>query len=64
MDMSGICPFSWEEKLVMHLIAAPNVDRAIEDKMIGKKLRYRLHMKFTLAERNHYSFLQTNWMKS
>jgi hypothetical protein len=29
--------FSWEEKLVAPLIAAPNVDRAIEDKMIGKK---------------------------
>jgi hypothetical protein len=29
--------FSWEEKLVASLIGAPNVDRAIEDKMIGKK---------------------------
>jgi hypothetical protein len=29
--------FSWEEKLVAPLITAPNVNRAIEDKMIGKK---------------------------
>ena len=29
--------FSWEEKLVAPLIATPNVDKAIEDKMIGKK---------------------------
>jgi hypothetical protein len=26
------CPFSWKENLVAPLIAAPNVDRAIEDK--------------------------------
>jgi hypothetical protein len=32
-----LAKFSWEEKLVAPLIAAPNVDRAIEDKMIGKK---------------------------
>jgi hypothetical protein len=32
----GSYKFSWEEKLVATLIAAPNVDRAIEDKMIGK----------------------------
>ncbi len=35
--MVGSYKFSWEEKLVAPLIAAPNVDRAIEDKMIGKK---------------------------
>ncbi len=29
--------FSWEEKLVAPLIATPNVDKAIEDKKIGKK---------------------------
>jgi hypothetical protein len=34
---ASIVLFSWEEKLVAPLIAAPNVDRAIEDKMIGKK---------------------------
>ena len=33
----GSFKFSWEEKLVAPLIAAPNVDIAIEDKMIGKK---------------------------
>ncbi len=33
----GSYKFSWEEKFVAPLIAAPNVDRAIEDKMIGKK---------------------------
>ncbi len=40
----GSYKFSWEEKLVAPLIAAPNVDRAIKDKMIGKKLCYTLHM--------------------
>jgi hypothetical protein len=29
--------FSWEEKLVVPFIATPNVDKAIEDKWIGKK---------------------------
>ncbi len=33
----GSYKFSWEENLVAPLIAAPNVDIAIEDKMIGKK---------------------------
>jgi hypothetical protein len=33
----AVTVFSWGEKLVAPLIAAPNVDRAIEDKMIGKK---------------------------
>ncbi len=33
----GSYKFFWEEKLVAPLIAAPNVDIAIEDKMIGKK---------------------------
>jgi hypothetical protein len=32
----GSYMFSWEEKLVAPFIAAPNVDIAIEDKMIGK----------------------------
>ncbi len=29
--------FSWEEKNVAPLIATPNVDKAIEDKWIGKE---------------------------
>ncbi len=33
----GYLQFSWEEKLVAPLIATPNVDKAIEDKWIGKK---------------------------
>ena len=37
-------PFSWEEKLFSPLIATPNVDKAIEEKWIAKKLRYRLHV--------------------
>ena len=29
--------FPWKEKLVAPMIAAPNVDKAIEEKWIGKK---------------------------
>ncbi len=35
----GYLQFSWEEKLVVHLIAAPKVDNALEDKNEGKKAR-------------------------
>ena len=44
LALYGYLQFSWEEKLVAPLIATPNVDKAIEDKWIGKKLRYRLHV--------------------
>ncbi len=37
LALYGYLQFSLEEKLVAPLIATPNVDKAIEDKKIGKK---------------------------
>ncbi len=60
----GSYKFSWEEKLVAPLIAAPNVDITIEDKMIGKKATLQATRVIQACRKESPFFLQTNWTKS
>jgi hypothetical protein len=53
------CPFSWEEKPVAPLIAAPNVDRAIEDKNDRQKTMLQA-TRVIHACRNSLFFFATN----